>query len=165
MSRAYKRGSRDYTDPNLIRGLKYSPKTGLMYRSKLVKGGGRRQVVLTKVGKLGYKEISVKCTTYTQHRILYLIMGYNIPPVVDHKNWIRSDNRWDNLQPSTLSENSTRRKNLPSSGYKGIYWSELKSTWEVRHYKDKKIYQVGTYNDLEEALEAQRAHLQSLSKE
>jgi hypothetical protein len=41
--------------------------------------------------------------------------------VVNHKNRIRTDNRFENLTLETINSNSTNRKSLSFSGYKNVH--------------------------------------------
>lgn len=82
-----------------ISGIKYSPKTGLMYN---------RGTPVLGVGKNGYMSTSYKGERFYIHRLAWLLMtGEPVPKGldIDHINRIRTDNRFENLRVVTRREN------------------------------------------------------------
>ena len=60
--------------------------------------------------KDGYRYISIACTQYKEHRLIFLYMEGSFPVnEVDHKNRIRDDNCWGNLRHATCQENAHNR--------------------------------------------------------
>jgi len=81
----------------LLRGLKYSPQTGMLYRSR-TKNSGKAGPVKT-LSKSGYKTIKVNSKNYQQHRLAFLFMGENPDGFdIDHINNNKIDNRRCNLR-------------------------------------------------------------------
>ena len=79
-------------------------------------------------------------------------------PFVDHINENTGDDRVENLRWATNSDNQrnigTNRSNN-TSGYKGINAKTHKGSfvgWQVRIGVDKSRIHLGTYNDIEEAM-------------
>lgn len=70
----------------------------------------------------GYIEIRfVDKKLYKAHRLAWKIMtGQDAEGIVDHKNTITWDNRWDNLREATHQDNSRNMKIKPEKNFKGI---------------------------------------------
>jgi hypothetical protein len=102
---------------DMLRGLKYSPQTGLIYRTDYISGKIKMRPVLTK-NSSGYKVIAINKKQYLQHRVAHKLMGVDIPDgmCVDHINGVRYDNRWCNLRVATLSENQLNKKRHREGG-------------------------------------------------
>jgi hypothetical protein len=92
--------------------LQYDEETGLFYRKRLVRNGGGQKVG-DKAGfvnkHIGYAVINVDGRSYYAHRLAFLYMTGRLPLEVDHKNLVKSDNRWSNLRECTLSQNRANR--------------------------------------------------------
>ena len=70
---------------------------------------------------------------------------------VNHKNFLRRDNRVENLRPANDSENrrnAKKRKNN-TSGYKNVYWCNKSKKWTVILSFNKVQKRLGTFKDLE----------------
>lgn len=108
-------------------------------------------------GKLmpnGYIHIGVNKKNYYAHRLAFLWMTGEFPrETVDHINHNKSDNRWSNLRPASLSENMINIKitKRNTSGYKGVYWHKGAQKWHARGTKNKQTTNLGLFKSLEEA--------------
>jgi len=110
--------------------IDYDPTTGLFKR-----WNGRRCGTWH---KQGYLMIQVGERKYSAHRMAFLMMGCDIPEVVDHANGDRSDNRWDNLRAATVQQNNFNIKvkdftNL-SVQSNGKYKVELRINKKKRYF-------------------------------
>lgn len=67
------------------------------------------------------------------HRLAWLYVHGWMPRQLDHKNGNPSDNRIDNLRPSTQAENkqNARAKKSAKSGLKGICYCRLHKKWRA----------------------------------
>lgn len=83
----------------------YDPDTGLMYS----RAGGAYQQVGTVRGP-GYVRFTYwhdgKMKHLCVHRVAFLLMTGHVPPLVDHANRNKIDNRWFNLRETTKSANA-----------------------------------------------------------
>lgn len=96
------------------------------------------------VGKVNGKPVKM------HHFVLPKRKGFDI----DHINMNGLDNRRDNLQYLTRSENLRKAPawSHNTSKHKNIYWSKAAQKWEVSfHGEGKKIY-LGIFSTMEEAI-------------
>lgn len=125
----------DRLDPPLLSRLKellsYDKATGLFtWRVDRIK---------VKAGDIagcldhGYVRIRIDGVCYKAHRLAWYYQTSEWPEDVDHRNWIRNDNRFENLRSATASKNlaNTRRKSNNTSGYKGVSWHKQRQTWRA----------------------------------
>ena len=110
--------------------LRYDPETGEFH--SLPRQGWRR-----KCGSMskGYLRIKIDGHSYLAHRLAWLWMTGEWPDdEVDHRNRIKTDNRWSNYRPATRLVNCNNRslsKNN-SSGTNGVGWHKNSGKWRVR---------------------------------
>lgn len=96
--------------PELLHDLlQYNPLTG-----EVTWKVGRRGIRAgSRAGSLqtaGYWQVCIEGRKYLVHRIIWMMMTGSWPEqLVDHKNGIRTDNRWSNLRASTPSLNQQNR--------------------------------------------------------
>lgn len=134
--------------------LRYEPETGKFYskvHNSNVKIGQEMKGV---VDNKGYIRIGVGGKIYKAHRLAFICMEQNLPEQVDHKNRVKTDNRWSNLRAANQSKNqwNTKERSTSTSGYKNVYWRSQRNKWVVfvRAGEGKSVY-IGTYSDVEEA--------------
>jgi hypothetical protein len=80
----------------------------------------------------------------------------DLPVQVDHKDRNRTNNKWDNLRPSTQSQNNRngpgkRRKN---TWLKGVGWRPKGGRWFATINMDSQRVYLGTFDSEQEAHEA-----------
>ena len=88
----------DFTD------LIYDEVTGLFFRSK------QPNTPIGTVNKGGYIVFKHKGTLLYAHRVAFAISHGHMPPLIDHINGIKSDNRIANLRDASATLNSRNRK-------------------------------------------------------
>lgn len=107
----------------LLLRLFYHPIQGVFYRRYLGSGDLYNQPT-GKINKLGYVEISLFGKSYLGHRLAWFyVKGVWPECMVDHRNQIRHDIRWDNLREATGSMNQQNKLTLPinnTTGYLGV---------------------------------------------
>lgn len=92
-----------------------------------------------------------KKITYRLHRVIT-----DCPKglVVDHINHNPLDNRKCNLKVCFTEENNKNRKEIQKnnkSGYKNI--NKHKNKWQVRITRNKKVFNIGEFKTLEQAIQ------------
>ena len=158
---AHKNGHNDLT-PNFIKAtFDYNPKTGeLRWKMRLSKRIhiGDLAGVTDDQGRI---KIGICNKDYFAHRVIWVWMTGKWPSKeVDHRNEIKSDNRWKNLREATASQNHRNRGKPKNnkSGYKGVCWDNRRQKWiatiNVRIGKKKKQFWLGAYANPEQAFEA-----------
>lgn len=109
--------------------LSYDPETGVL--TWLTSRGKRK--VGSRAGALmnkGYRRIMVNGKRYLEHRLAYYLMTGEWPELeIDHKNRIRSDNRWTNLRTATDQQNAWNAEAYGESGVRGVHKHAGK--WQV----------------------------------
>jgi len=124
------------TQSKLKESLHYAPDTGIFTR--LVRSTSRKNVgdVAGGINKEnGYRYICVNGKKYMAHRLAVLYMTGKFPSEdTDHKNHIRSDNRWKNLRCVTPAINGRNRSKsiMNTTGVTGVYLSNNKRRWVAR---------------------------------
>lgn len=137
---------------DLKKVIHYDPETGFFTR--LNKSLGRRA---GSVGDQGYRRIRVLGERVKEHRLAWFYMTGQWPDVIDHKNRIRDDNRWENLRDASVYENhrNTGITDKNTSGVKGISWKPRDKAWEagVRCGDQylRRQFQVSTFGGIEQA--------------
>ena len=130
--------------------LDYSLVTGeFTWKKKLA-----RKVVIGDVAgcvsRYGYTHIRIDGVVYQAHRLAFLyVMGYLPTNLVDHRNNIRSDNRWENLREATYSQNRMNCKSYNKFRVKGVGFYIGK--YRVRLKESGRYRVFGYYPTLEEA--------------
>jgi hypothetical protein len=93
----------------------------------------------------------------TQHLIHRLVLQTFLPidvmKEVNHKNHIKTDNRLENLEWCSRSENERFKKKREgcSSQYKGVYWDKSRNKWEACCKIDGKSNYLGRFDDEHDA--------------
>jgi hypothetical protein len=106
--------------------------------------------------KSGYARVVIGRRVYSQHRLAFMYMLGYIPPYVDHKNGIRSDNSWSNLRESTAFGNNANKKakSGSSSGLKGVTYQKSRNNWRAKIMVRGKFYHLGEFDNPIDAHEA-----------
>lgn len=87
------------------------------------------------------------------------IMGAKKGECVDHRDKDGLNNQRGNLRFATNAQsqqNKDRHKNN-KSGYKGVFWKKDRGYWKATIYKEGKKYDLGRFEDSEEAARAYNA--------
>ncbi|WP_429861016.1 HNH endonuclease [Burkholderia cenocepacia] len=152
------------TQEQLGRLVTYDPATGL-FVWKVARKKCRPGDVAGRIGARGYVRIKINHTEYAAHRLAFLYMTGAFPEYdVDHKNRIRSDNRWENLRPATHAQNQhnkgAQRNNV--SGFVGVSYFSRTGKWRARCKLNGREYPCGYHATAElanAAVMAKRAEL------
>ncbi len=90
------------------------------------------------------------------HQVVWAIVTGEWPGrEIDHKNTIRSDNRFDNLRQATATENQRNKRFYGNTaGFKGVYKNNPaypNSTYRATIMVDGKYQYLGTFKTAEDA--------------
>lgn len=101
-----------------------------------------------------YRVITISGVALLAHRIAFALMTGEWPShEVDHKNGLKSDNRWVNIRSATRAENAMnlalRRDNL--SGVVGVGWHRPSKKWRARITAAKVTRCLGSFETFEDA--------------
>jgi hypothetical protein len=108
--------------------------------------------------KTNYYEIGYNKKKYQCHRIIFEMFNGEIPEelFIDHIDNNRENNKIENLQLATKSENN--RKSLMqknnTSGYKGVTLEKRRNIWRANILINLKYIHLGYFNDKLEAAKA-----------
>ena len=150
----------------MSKSLSYDPISGdFIY--KVARGPRKAGDVAGTICKhYGYRIIGVgpkgSHRTYGAHRLAFLLMEGRWPGVIDHRNGVRDDNRWENLRECTQQQNcmNTSSRRGTSSKYKGvrrrvdIYYGEECVRWLAQIYYNKKNIHLGYFVEEDDAARA-----------
>jgi len=126
------------TQARLKELLSYDPETGLWV---WLCGHNKGQIAGT-INSKGHRQIYVDGKLQRSARLAWVYMTGSWPRnIVDHKNRVPDDDRWENLREATLSQNGFNRRAITE--FKGV---------QKRPSGSK--YYLGTYDTAEEVHEA-----------
>lgn len=103
----------------------------------------------------GYLKFRFKYTTYTVHRVIYLLTHKEVPECVDHINGNVSDNRPENLRAAVIQTNAYNAKIQVNntSGCKGVHHLKDGHGYQANiNYNGKRKF-LGTFKTFEDAKE------------
>ena len=133
----------------------YDPKTGVLSRlSPRPKETPGAQV--GHLSRSGYIVVGIDRRVCRAHRVCWALHTGAWPLYeIDHRNGVRSDNRWVNLRDVKRHVNmhNKPRSNVSASGYQGVY--PLPSGGFMSTFSfDKKRHYVGVFRTAEAAYDA-----------
>lgn len=131
--------------------LHYNPYTGvfthLSGRNKGKSAGGIDN-------STGYLQLWVEGKKYRLHTLAWLYITGSFPEgIIDHKNRVKTDNRFSNLRDTTHSINNLNKGITSSntSGVSGVSWDKNRNRWNVKIYANGKRLFCRYFKTLEEA--------------
>lgn len=137
--------------------IHYDPETGLFswlqstsFRIKIGDIAGSKTIH-------NYLVIRINGKIYYAHRLAFLYVTGEWPEKhVDHIDLNRTNNKWLNIRPSTVSENhGNMNKHIDNtSGHKGVWFNKLRNTWNAQIMVKGKRYNLGVYENKEDAAKA-----------
>ena len=133
----------------------YCPYSGLLRTNKRL---AQRVPTNTVVGSLsteGYLKVTFKGKSYAVHRIAWKLSYGVDPEIVDHINWVKTDNRLCNLRSVSHTQNSVNRKS--AKGYTKLPNGTLRCS-----FRGKDIAYVKTEEEAIVAYQTARENFLSL---
>ena len=137
--------------------LTYDPHTGLFHNiGNRNNNGALAGMVAGTTTAYGYISIIINKKHYFAHRLAWLYMTGEWPSdLIDHKNRIRSDNRFDNLRIASNSmnmQNAVEPRKNNSSGFLGVI--PHGKAFRAQIMIGGKTKSLGTYSTPEKAHQA-----------
>ena len=138
----------DLTESHLKSLLEYSPETGAFWYIR-DSGNVKAGTVVNLITAHGYRSVMINYKWYPLHRLAWLWMTGSFPAKglqIDHRNGIKTDNRWCNLRLSSPSQNQQNAKKPThnSTGVKGVLLIQgrgnRRPAYEARIEKEGKHY-------------------------
>jgi hypothetical protein len=135
----------------------YDPETGILTWKEALNW---RIVIGSTAGSIkkgGRIQVKVNGRMYQVHRIIWLYVTGEWPNYeIDHKDLNPGNNIWTNLRPATTQQNCYNRPMFKNntSGFKGVRYKKSTGKWEARIKHMYKDVQIGTFNTVEEAVQA-----------
>jgi hypothetical protein len=71
--------------------------------------------------------------------------------VINHKNFIITDNRVENLEIITQRQNTNKKHIKSTSKYVGVYWCKQRKKWKVQAQVNGKGKYLGLFTDEKKA--------------
>lgn len=106
------------------------------------------------VTRFGYVTVLLFKKSYMAHRIIWALMaGETLMIGLDHRNGIRSDNRWTNLRLATSAQNihNSKTHRPTKTGMKGVYVMHESKNFQARIMVNGKRLNLGSFATKEEA--------------
>ena len=120
---------------------------------------GKEGILKLSLNSTGYLHVRLsKNKTYKTKQVHQLVSiaflnhtpcGHNL--VVNHKNFIKTDNRVENLEVITNRENTNCVHLKSSSNYVGVHYDKKSNKWKSQIVKDGKTIYLGKFSDELEA--------------
>jgi hypothetical protein len=148
------------TQERLKELLHYDPETGdFRWRVNVSSTGRAGEVAGCSKSRDSYIVIRLDRRLYLAHRLAFLYMEGQFPPrLVDHRDTVKSNNRWGNLRHASKGQNAQNKvvaqSNNRISGLLGIYWSEQHGKWGAKVVVDRRQHHGGFHETPEAAHQA-----------
>jgi hypothetical protein len=114
----------------------------------------------------GYRKVAIDHHVHKTHRIIFKLMTGEEPPAqIDHKDRDTSNNRWNNLRPSTRPQQryNSRIYNNNTSGYRGVY--NKSGRWCAAIRVHGTLHHIGMFSTPKEASAAYQSAARKLHGE
>jgi len=129
--------------------VSYDPETGLLWWLT----GKRKGHVAGFIKQSGYVFIKFRKQTYQAHRVAFFLHEGYCPPILDHADSDRANNRWSNLRPATTAQNNYNRKKIVGDLPKGV-WRTQQGRYAARIRCQRNTYYLGCFDTPDAAHEA-----------
>lgn len=107
--------------------------------------------------KDGRLSIRVDGVRYLASRLAWLYVTGSWPASeVDHRDCVKSNDRWSNLRLATTSQNgaNTHKRSNNTSGHKGVTWARRRNKWQAQIAVRGQYLYLGQFDSAEDAANA-----------
>lgn len=136
--------------------LAYDPGSGLL-TWQVSRGKAQPGRIAGSVNTDGYVRIMADGERISAHRAAFALMTGAWPEAtIDHRNGVRSDNRWSNIRPATSRQQAQNRK-APvgaASALLGAHRDRERNCWLARIRHEGRTTHLGRFASAEEAHDA-----------
>lgn len=132
----------------------YDPLTGI-FTLKITRGPKTVGSVSGGLNKDGYIQIDFNGKKYLSHRMAWLFMNGEWPDgIIDHKDTVRSNNKYDNLRVvnNSISNRNRGVSKRNTSGFVGVSWDKRSSKWVATICVNGKMERLGLFEYKEDAI-------------
>jgi hypothetical protein len=146
----------------------YDPDTGVLTRRITRAANAKAGDVVGSVDGKGYLHVNIDDRFIRVHRICFFMHHGYLPPLVDHRNRNRKDNRIENLRDASPKQNIANSALLRtnSSGYRGVSRNSKSGKWHAQIKLNGKQTYLGRFDTPEEAYECyKRAAIEHFGEE
>lgn len=153
---AISKSNESLVDQKLLQSLlTYCPLTGLFkWRVRRGRSSAGATAGRSEAG-CGYIRIRINGREYLAQRLAWLHMTGEWPEtLIDHKNRVKTDNRWFNLRLANHSQNGVNRARKKSSGKKGAFRASKYNRWFSAIRVNGKSIHLGSFGTEDEAAAA-----------
>lgn len=153
------RRKQELTHELLMAVLDYEPETGLFAWKLPLPRRSVGGIIKGYPDGDGYLRVKVFGNTCLLHRLAWLhMMGEWPRGLVDHKDGVVTNNRWDNLREATHQQNSANRRTFPAnkSGFKGVFLDRV-GNWRAQIANGGKSRDLGCFPTPQAANDAYNA--------
>jgi len=140
--------------------LDYDPESGLFRRNLTTNPNSKKGDIISNTNDEGYIVLFIGGARLRGHRVAWCWMTGEWPKQdIDHKNGVRSDNRFCNLRPASRSQNLQNLciRSLNTSGVPGVGWDAERNKWTARITVNCIPMFLGRFVSFERAVEVRKA--------
>lgn len=132
--------------------IEYDPDTGI-FTWRVSRPGCVAGRLAGTIKPEGYRQIEIDGRLYRGARLAVLFMTGQWPPagrLVDHKDGVRDNDRWENLRVVTPAQNAMNRRATTASGRVGVY-PVKGGRWAATIWLDGRNRNLGTHESMKAA--------------
>jgi hypothetical protein len=136
--------------------IHYDPETGEFRQMTTARGVTKPSFRIGTIRpSTGYIQIRINGVVQQAHRLAWFYMTGVMPDFqIVHKNGIKHNNRWANLERRTSTRVDKKAGSENGSGVAGVTWDKPRNQWRVRTRVNGKSKHVGMFKELNDAIEA-----------
>lgn len=149
----------------------YDSSTGILSRRVSTSPNALKDTEAGTITSSGYRTVYIrddnrKKGKYFVHRIIYkMVTGEEPTSTIDHIDGNPLNNKYDNLRLATSAVNNRNQKmhSHNTSGHTGVSWSKLADKWQAHVKVKNKLYGLGLFDTIEEAIAARKGAIKAMN--